>query len=190
MTLGAILWHFWIYFCTLGWIKCIRGASFYFSPFCLATLAGFSHRRSHIMQLKNADSYNYVKIWQMFGFQLRYSNKSFRTHLILIWICKLASNCILFRYSCCFETKLKWLVLGERSCEKLKQFWGFHHEVVIINNLVHCVCTECPMSEVNSLRTEYQLLSCLFLPFNTLGVSQIFTTFQNLIKKVISDNWM
>jgi hypothetical protein len=44
MTLGAILRHFWIYFCTLGWIKCIRGASllkkikkfisfFYFSPF-------------------------------------------------------------------------------------------------------------------------------------------------------------
>jgi hypothetical protein len=24
MTLGAVLRHFWIYFCTLGWIKCIR----------------------------------------------------------------------------------------------------------------------------------------------------------------------
>jgi hypothetical protein len=55
MTLGAILRHFWIEFCTLGWIKCIRGASllkkhffFYFSEFWQATLARFSHRRSHI----------------------------------------------------------------------------------------------------------------------------------------------
>jgi hypothetical protein len=58
MTLSAIFRHFWIYFFTLGWIKCIRGASlltkpffFYFSPeFCLVTLAGFSYRRSHMLQ--------------------------------------------------------------------------------------------------------------------------------------------
>jgi hypothetical protein len=37
--------------CTLGWIKCIRRGSLlfpFFSEFCPATLAGFSHRRSHI----------------------------------------------------------------------------------------------------------------------------------------------
>jgi hypothetical protein len=35
MTLGAILRHFWIYFCTLGWVKCIRGASLLFFTFPL-----------------------------------------------------------------------------------------------------------------------------------------------------------
>jgi hypothetical protein len=55
INLGATLRHFWIYFGTLGCIKCIGGASIlkkkkfpFFSEFCLASLVGFSRRRSQL----------------------------------------------------------------------------------------------------------------------------------------------
>jgi hypothetical protein len=53
MTLCAILRHFWIYFCTLGWIKSIFFLIFKKnSPFPrLETLAGFPHRWSHFFTL-------------------------------------------------------------------------------------------------------------------------------------------